>query len=219
MLHMVRSGVCIAALTAALGVAVAQQMPADPGQTDPAPAQPQMGPVQPVQPRSDTSKGPIVAEPEKSEQNARANKSQHSTSGRAGTSEPGAQAPSTPSTEILVDGRLTVDGAPQDSQTVPSKFSKRNAWLDSLPIMALPMPLNDAERKRIYDAVTRANAPIERSNAQPADQLPSSMTLQDLPKEIVADIPAMRGLTYVRLSDRVLLVRAPNGIVVGTIER
>ena len=42
-------------------------------------------------------------------------------------------------TEVLVDGRLAVPGSPADSQTVPAKFSARNARLDELPIMALPL--------------------------------------------------------------------------------
>lgn len=37
--------------------------------------------------------------------------------------------------EVLHDGKLTATGSPEDSQTVPSKFSTRNAKLDQLPLV------------------------------------------------------------------------------------
>ena len=36
---------------------------------------------------------------------------------------------------VLVDGKLNVPGAPQDSQTVPSKFSKHNTEVDAQPMI------------------------------------------------------------------------------------
>lgn len=36
---------------------------------------------------------------------------------------------------VLVGGKLNVPGAPQDSQTVPSKYSKRNAEIDVQPLI------------------------------------------------------------------------------------
>jgi hypothetical protein len=56
-------------------------------------------------------------------------------SGKTGTNEPTANVP-TEDTAVLVNGALNVPGAPKDSQTVPAKYSARNAALDKLPIMA-----------------------------------------------------------------------------------
>ena len=58
-----------------------------------------------------------------------------SESGKAGTQEPSSATPQDPTNSaVLVNGAWNVAGAPTDSQTVPSKFSKRNAALDKLPI-------------------------------------------------------------------------------------
>jgi hypothetical protein len=51
--------------------------------------------------------------------------------------EPSAKVPGTAppmSTAIFENGKLAVPGAPADSQTVPAKFSARNAALDELPV-------------------------------------------------------------------------------------
>ena len=84
------------ALLAGLGVAAAQQAPAN------------------------QATNPIGDGPLKSQQ--------------GGKEEPGSHS-STASTEVLVDGKLAVPGAPADSQTVPSKFSERNARLDKEPLV------------------------------------------------------------------------------------
>jgi len=55
---------------------------------------------------------------------------------QGGKEEPGSHTSGvTGPTEVLVDGRLAVPGAPQDSQTVPSNFSERNAKLDQEPLV------------------------------------------------------------------------------------
>src|SRR5439155_24919175 len=43
-------------------------------------------------------------------------------------------------------------------QTIPAKFSQRNDVLDHVPIMALPLPLTDEQRKQIYEAVMADNS-------------------------------------------------------------
>jgi hypothetical protein len=54
---------------------------------------------------------------------------------QGGKEEPGSHASGANTTEALVDGKLAAPGAPQDSQTVPSKFSERNAKLDEEPLV------------------------------------------------------------------------------------
>jgi hypothetical protein len=151
------------------------------------------------------------------EQKGQQEKAQHSEPGRAGTTEPSSQAPTTKpdDTAVLVNGRLVAPGAPADSQTVPSTVSKRNAELDALPTMAFPLSLTDDQRQRIRDVVSKA--PVANTNARSAELLPSQIDMRDLPDQITADIPAVRNLSYVRTSDGVLLISPSNRIVVGEI--
>src|ERR1051325_6587518 len=128
---------------------------------------------------------------------------------------PAAEKGSNPS--ALVDGKLNVPGAPADSQTVPAKFSERNAGLDKLPMMALPLPLNDEQRRVIVDSVKQANAPEQSTAAKPADALPGDIAMHDL-GESANSIPQVEGLKYVRTPDRVLLVRPEIRVVVGELE-
>lgn len=130
-----------------------------------------------------------------------------------GAQQPAAKPPSGP---VLVNGRLAVPGAAKDGQAVPSQFSPRNAALDRLPTMAQPVGLSDAEKKRVYASVASAK-PVTGVTAKPADALPSNVALGDFPKQIRDEIPELQHLTFVRLPDKILLVRAPNRIVVGEI--
>ena len=69
------------------------------------------------------------------EQQRETEKALQTPSGKTGTNEPTAEAP-TQDQSVLVNGALNVPGAPKDSQTVPAKYSARNAALDKLPTMA-----------------------------------------------------------------------------------
>jgi hypothetical protein len=69
------------------------------------------------------------------EQQRETEKALQTPSGKTGTNEPTANAPMVDQA-VLVSGALNVPGAPKDSQTVPAKYSERNAALDKLPIMA-----------------------------------------------------------------------------------
>jgi hypothetical protein len=123
-----------------------------------------------------------------------------------------AQAPSGPA---LVNGKLDVPGAPADSQTVPAKFSPRNDMLDNTAIMAMPLRLTDAQKHKIVESVKLANRPEQTSNAKPSDELAWDVTVHDLGAS--AGDPALAELKYVRTKDRILLVDAPNRIVIGEI--
>jgi len=54
---------------------------------------------------------------------------------QGGKEEPGSHSSGATNTAVFVGGKLAVPGAPADSQTVPSKFSERNARLDKVPLM------------------------------------------------------------------------------------
>jgi hypothetical protein len=119
---------------------------------------------------------------------------------------------------VFVNGALNVPGAPKDTQTVPAKFSARNDAIDKTPIVAMPIGLSDVQKMRILQTVRAANAPIQKVDAKVTSPLPSNIPLFDLPANVKAEIPNLKDIKFVRLDDRVLMVYAPNWIVVGEIK-
>ena len=159
--------------------------------------------------------GPSSAAPT-ANQDSQGDKATHSVSGRAGTEEPGSHAPSQ-DTAVFVNGALNVPGAPADSQTVPAKFSKRNDAIDHVPIMAMPvLGLSNDQKRSIIASVRAANPPVQSTNAQPAEELPWTVTVHDL--GISTSDPALARIKIVRAHDRILLIDAPNRIVIGEIK-
>ena len=141
-----------------------------------------------------------------------------SKSGQNGKEEPGSHGPSqdTKADPVFVNGALNVPGAPADSQTVPAKFSQHNDALDHTSIMAMAgLALTDEQKKTIAAGVKLANRPVQSTAAKPAEELPWTVTVHDL--GVSANDKALAGLGYVRTQDRILLVDAPNRVVIGEI--
>lgn len=105
-------------------------------------------------------------------------------------------------------------------QTMPAKYSQRNALLDRLPIMAWPLPLSAQQRQQIYQAVMADKSqPAPGTEAlKPAALLSFAQTrdLRPLPQSL-SGIDGLQGLQYVKANGKVLLVRPANGIVVDQI--
>ena len=101
-------------------------------------------------------------------------------------------------------------------QTMPSTMSPANAQSDHTPIMARPLPLTDDQKHRIIAAV--GSAPVAQVNAKPAQVLPSSVELQELPPAL-ADIAPIHGYKYVNLADRVIFVAPESREVVGEVPK
>ena len=144
-----------------------------------------------------------------------------SESGKAGTQEPSAASPAAEVKEneaVFVNGALNVPGAPKDSQTVPAKFSERNAAIDKLPTMAQPLGLTEAQRKTILESVRTANAPLEQRDAKLTEALPATIEAREFSQAINSEIPALSHLKYVRLKDKILLITPANHIIVGEIQ-
>ncbi|HZS65181.1 MAG TPA: hypothetical protein VFA53_11905 [Xanthobacteraceae bacterium] len=118
----------------------------------------------------------------------------------------------------LVNGKLNPSGTPAEAQTEPAKYSQRNDALDKLPIMAHPLPLNDEQKQAIYHGLTQAQAPTVKLDAKPAQSLPLSVTLNDLPAAIAQNYPSLRGYKFVRAPDKLLLVNPAQRVVVGEIK-
>jgi len=135
---------------------------------------------------------------------------------QAGTEEPSSHAVK-PATEIFVNGKLVVPGAPADSQTEPAKFSERNARLDAMPIMAWPLDLSDEQKHRIAESVAKSNAPVSEISAKPADMLPGDTPVSEFSPDVKTAAPMTDDLHFIRTRDKILLVRAPNMVVIGEI--
>jgi hypothetical protein len=136
---------------------------------------------------------------------------------QAGTEEPSSRAPTASQTDIFVNGKLVVPGAPAESQTEPAKFSERNARLDEVPIMARPLGLSDEQKQRIAASVAKSNAPVSDISAKPADVLPADTPVSEFAADVKAAAPVTSDLHFIRTRDKILLVRAPNMVVTGEI--
>ena len=168
-----------------ISIAPAQQnQPADAGQQQRAPADPQ------------------GHDPLKSAQGGKEEPGSHSSGTKAASA-----------TEVFVDGKLAVPGAPADSQTVPAKFSERNARLDEMPIMALPLGLTDEQKRQIAVSVAKSDAPVTQISAKPAEVLPADTPVSELPADVKASVPVASDLHFIRTREKIFLVRAPNMVV------
>jgi hypothetical protein len=121
------------------------------------------------------------------------------------------------------DGAVSVGGpGPLGAtmETMPEKFSQRNELLDHVPTTAWPLPLDKQQREQIYEAVMADNSQPAAGAAalKPGSFLTYAETRDEHPlPQAVAGIDGLQGLKYVKGKDKVLLVRAPNAIVVDEI--
>jgi hypothetical protein len=107
------------------------------------------------------------------------------------------------------------------AQTMPAKLSRRNDILDRLPIMALPQPLSDQDRKHIYQAVMADKTPAASGaeTLSPASRLTTSQALNEthpLPAS-VSVLGGTQSLAYVKSKSKVFLVKPNTRIVVEEI--
>ena len=133
---------------------------------------------------------------------------QNTESGKAGKEEPSSQAEMPKAQGAFHNGALTAPGAPTDVDTVPAKFSQKNADDDKLIIVAYTFKnLSDDQRREISEAL----------KAQPdsGTVLPLSVELRQVPDTLATRVPQTKGYEYVKAGNRVLLVSPPTRIVVG----
>jgi hypothetical protein len=199
----------LALALSASGAAFAQQMP-DPPQAGPGIAGEKPGIGSPN--KAEAAREEAVS----NDQDQKAKEAQQTPAGKLGTEEPSSRADLKKDWEgpPLVNGAWAVMGAPADMQTVPAKFSARNSALDATPILAHPLPIDDAERTRIAGAIKAADRPVAAVKLGPAQLVPLDVDLNPLPQEF-AGHPMLDGLAFVRLEDRILLVQPRNRVVVG----
>jgi hypothetical protein len=133
---------------------------------------------------------------------------QHTPSGKMGKEEPSAHASETQPQQnaAFVNGALAVADAPANTDTVPAKFSQKNAADDAFITIAYTFKtLTDDERRTIYDALKDQSAP-SAFNADIGTELPPEIELRPVPDELAARVPQSRDYRYAVTHDRVLLV-------------
>jgi hypothetical protein len=153
------------------------------------------------------------------QQQSQQEKAQQTPAGKAGTEEPSSRAPSDKPQDnaVLVNGALAVPGAPADTDTVPAKYSAKNAADDELITVAYTFKsLTADERQAIYQALKDQSAG-SAFNAEIGAVLPPAVELRALPGEVTARVPQTEGYQYAVAASRVLLVSPPTRIVVGVV--
>jgi len=146
-------------------------------------------------------------------------KSQQTESGKMGTDEPSAQAPSAKpqDTTVLVNGALAVPGASADSETVPAKFSEKNAADDKLITTAYTFKnLTDEQRRAIYQAL-KGKPAGSAPNEDVGTQLPAAVESSAMPDDVSAKVPQTKDFHYIVTDRNVLLVSPVSRIVVGVV--
>lgn len=155
--------------------------------------------------------------PADAQQQSQQEKAQQTPSGQMGKEEPSSHAPTVKPQDdkVFVNGALAVPGAPTDSETVPAKFSQKNAADDQLITTAYTFKnLTDEQRRAIFAALKEQPAGAA-FNADIGDELPAAVKLRAVPDELASRVPQTRDYEYAVASDRVLLVSPPTRIVVG----
>jgi hypothetical protein len=142
-------------------------------------------------------------------------KAQQTQSGQTGAQEPSSHAPSAnpPANAVFVNGALAVPDAPANTDTVPAKFSPKNAADDALITVAYTFrTLTDEQRRAIFEALK--DQPASAFNADVGTELPPGIELRPVPNEVTARVPQTRDYRYAVGNGRVLLV-GTSRIVVG----
>jgi len=65
--------------------------------------------------------------------------------------------------------------------------------------------------------VAKSNAPVTRVDAKPADVLPATTQASEFAADVKSDVPMTSDFQFIRTKEKILLVRAPNMIVIGEI--
>jgi len=142
--------------------------------------------------------------------------STQSPSGQAGKEEPSARAPAQPQ-GAFVNGALAVPDAPPGGDTVPAKFSEKNAADDKLVTVAYTFKtLTDKERRAILQAL-KDQPRGAASKAEVGDELPAGVELRPVPEAVTAQVPQTRGYRFAVADNRVLLVGLTR-VVVGAFQ-
>ncbi len=81
------------------------------------------------------------------------------------------------------------------------------------------LPLSDEQLSRVHDGVMRADAPTAKVAEPDAAAVPSHVSLQALPEPVTREIPLLKGYSFVKLDDRILVVSPTTRVVVAEVPR
>src|SRR2546422_11050769 len=96
--------------------------------------------------------------------------------------------PQQQSNAVFVNGALAVPGAPANTDTVPAKFSAKNAADDALITIAYTFKtLTDDERRAIYQALK--GQPAAAFDADVGTELAPAIELRPVPNQGAAPVP------------------------------
>jgi Protein of unknown function (DUF1236) len=157
---------------------------------------------------------PPAGEPQQQQQQEKA---QQTPSGKMGAEEPSSHAPSPKPADnaVFVNGALAVPGAPANTDTVPAKFSEKNAADDKLITLAYTFKLlTDEQRRAIYDGLKGQSAG-PAFNADVGVELPATVELRPVPNDVAARVAQTSDYRYAVADNRVLLVSPVTRYVVG----
>jgi hypothetical protein len=146
--------------------------------------------------------------PADAQQRSQQENAQQTPSGKMGKEEPSSHAPSAQPQQnaAFVNGALAVPGAPANTDTVPAKYSQKNAADDELITIAYTFKtLSDDERRAIYQAL-KGQPAGSAFNADIGTELPPGIELRPVPDELAARVPQTKDYRYAVTPDRVLLV-------------
>jgi hypothetical protein len=167
------------------------------------------------------SPAPLLAErpspPAELQEQSQQEKAQQTPLAETGKEEPRPHAETGKSQEsaALVDGVLGVPGAATDTDTVPSKFSEKNAADDKLVTFAYTFKLlSREERSAIYQAL-KGQPGGRVLKADIGTKLPLGIELRAVPDELIVRVPQTRGYDYTVAGNEVLLVSPLTRVVVG----
>ena len=143
------------------------------------------------------------------QQRSQQENAQQTPSGKMGKEEPSSHASTTAQPQpnaAFVNGALAVEGAAANTDTVPAKYSQKNAADDELITTAYTFKtLGDDERRAIYEAL-KGQPARSAFNADIGTELPPEIELRAVPDDLAARVPQTKDYQYALAHDRVLLV-------------
>jgi hypothetical protein len=140
---------------------------------------------------------------------------QHTESGRMGKEEPSSQAETPKPQGAFVNGALSAAGAPTDVDTVPAKFSERNAKDDKLITLAYTFKNLSDDQTRQISAALKGQGAAAAFKGDIGTVVPFAIELRAVPDNLAGQVPQTKGFQYLSADDRVLLISPPTRIVVG----
>ena len=156
--------------------------------------------------------------PPEAQQQSQQEKAQQTPSGKMGKEEPSSHAETAKPRDsaALINGALAVPGAATDTDTIPAKFSEKNAADDRLITVAYTFKLlNSEQRSTIYQALKGQPGRTAFNGGEIGTELPLAIELREVPDEVIERVPQTKGYQYAVSGNQVLLVSPPTRIVVG----